>query len=64
MHDVKKIETSILLVMLAAHSSDFGRELTVGETIDGATTSNYSGRRLHRGKNEENPRSREASIYQ
>jgi hypothetical protein len=34
MHDFKKIETSVLLVMLAAYSSDYGRELSDCETID------------------------------
>jgi len=34
MHDLKRVETSVLLVMLAAHSSYYGRELTVCESID------------------------------
>ena len=38
MHDFKKIETSVLHVMLAAHSSYYGRELTVCEAIDCSIT--------------------------
>jgi hypothetical protein len=34
MQELKKIKTSILLVMVAAHSSDYGRILTVDEAND------------------------------
>ena len=34
MPELKRIETNVLLVMLAAHCSDYGRELTRGESID------------------------------
>jgi hypothetical protein len=38
MLDLKMIETSVLLVMLAAHSSNDGKELTVCEAIDRGIT--------------------------
>ena len=34
MHELKSLETSVLLAMLAAHSSYYGRELTECESID------------------------------
>ena len=34
MQELKNIKTSILLVMVAAHSSDYGRALTVNEADD------------------------------
>ena len=63
MHDFKKIETSVLLVMLAAYSSDYGRPLSDGETIDCAITIKLRQEEIASGKNEENSRSPTASIY-
>jgi hypothetical protein len=38
MQDLKKLETLVLQTMVAAHSSYYGRKLTVGETTDCNTT--------------------------
>ena len=38
MPDLKKIETVVLLTMVAAHSSYYGRALTVREVTDCKTT--------------------------
>jgi hypothetical protein len=62
MHDFKKIETSVLLVMLAAHSPAYGRELTDGETIDCDKTIKLLQEEIASRKNEENSRSRTVSI--
>jgi hypothetical protein len=38
MQDLKKIETVVLLTMVAAHSSYYGRVLTMNEAADCKTT--------------------------
>lgn len=48
--------------MLAAHSPDYGRELTDGETLDCDKTIKLLQEEIASRKNEENSRSRTVSI--
>jgi hypothetical protein len=57
MHDFKKIETSVLLVMLATHSSDYGSEFSDCEIIDCKITINLLREEIEARKDEGNSHS-------
>lgn len=54
MQEFKKIETNVLLVMMAAYSSDYGRELTECEVIDCEKTIRLLREEIASRKKEEN----------